>query len=103
MSKYLARRLGEGSCDVGSSWREQRVGAYVSQVLMVQHPADKIGPRNSREIQTLSLALDALMDGQYALCGDYLMQRLKAVESSLTDGWKVAEQQEIVPPARAIA
>jgi len=41
------------------------------------------------------------MDGQYALCGDYLMQRLKAVESSLTDGRKVAEQQEIVPPARA--
>ena len=101
MSKYLARRLGEGSREVGSSWREQRVGAYVSQVLMVQHPAEKMGPRNAREIQTLSLALDALMDGQYALCGDYLMQRLKAVESSLTDGWKVAEQQEIVPPARA--
>ena len=101
MSKYLARRLGEGSSDVGTSWREQRVGAYVSQVLMVQHPAEKMGPRNAREIQTLSLALDALMDGQYALCGDYLMQRLKAVESSLTDGWKVAEQQEIVPPARA--
>ena len=101
MAKYLARRLGEGSHEVGSSWRLQRVGAYVSQVLMVQHPAERMGPRNSREIQTLSLAIDALMDGQYALCGDYLMQRLKAVESSLTDGWKVAEQQEIVPPARA--
>ena len=101
MSKYLARRLGEGSHEVGSSWRDQRVGAYVSQVLMVQHPAEKMGPRNAREIQTLSLAIDALMDGQYALAGDYLMQRLKAVESSLTDGWKVAEQQEIVPPARA--
>ena len=101
MSKYLARRLGEGSHEVGSSWRDQRVGAYVSQVLMIQHPAEKMGPRNAREIQTLSLAIDALMDGQYALCGDYLMQRLKAVESSLTDGWKVAEQQEIVPPARA--
>lgn len=83
MSKYLARRLGEGSCDVGSSWRQQRVGAYVSQVLMVQHPAEKMGPRNAREIQTLSLAIDALMDGQYALCGDYLMQRLKAIASQM--------------------
>ena len=43
VAKYLARRLGEGSCDVGSSWRQQRVGAYVSQVLMVQHSADKMG------------------------------------------------------------
>ena len=101
MGKYLARRLGEGDKDVGVSWREQRVGAYVSQVLLVQHPLEKMGPRNAREIQTLSMALDALLDGEYALCGDYLMQRLKAVESSMTDGWRIAEHQELVPPARA--
>ena len=29
------------------------------------------------------------------------MQRLKAVETSLSDGWRLGEQQELIPPTRA--
>ena len=99
MSKFLARRLGEDAREVGETWRQQRVGAYISQVMMVQYP--NMGVRNSREVNTLSMALDALLDGDYATTGDLLMQRLKAVETSLSDGWRLGEQQELIPPTRA--
>ena len=29
------------------------------------------------------------------------MQRMKAVESSVTDGWALASHQELIPPAKA--
>ena len=51
MSKFLARRLGEDAREAGETWRQQRVGAYVSQVMMVQYP--NMGVRNSREVNTL--------------------------------------------------
>ena len=45
MSKYLAARTGgEGGPTV--SWRDQRVGAYLNQVLFNQHPPSVIGVRN---------------------------------------------------------
>ncbi|CAE7622693.1 Rpl30 [Symbiodinium sp. CCMP2592] len=58
------------------------------------------GLRNAREIVTLSTSLDLLLSGQFARLGDVLMQRLKAVESSLTDGWGVAKHYELIPPSK---
>ena len=100
MSKYLAARTGgEGGPTV--SWRDQRVGAYLNQVLFNQHPPSAIGVRNTRELVTLAEAIDLLMEERLPSLGDLLMQRLKAVEASLTEGWGVAAFQELIPPSRA--
>lgn len=100
MSQYLAARVGE-SDDVGETWREQRVGAYLSQVLFTQHPPREIGVRNTRELITLGECIDLLMSNELPRLGDVLMQRLKAVEASLSEGWTVASQQELIPGPRA--
>lgn len=98
MNKFLAARSGaEGSASM--SWRDQRVGAYLHQVLFNQHPQHVIGVRNSRELVTLAEAIDLLMEERLASLGDLLMQRMKAVEASLTEGWGVANFQE--PPPRS--
>lgn len=59
MSRFLAQRVGEHA--VAESWRDQRVGAYLGQVLFAQHPPASIGMRNARELVTLSMALDLLL------------------------------------------
>ena len=100
MAKFMAARAGsEGapSC----AWRDQKVGAYLNQVLFNQHPPASIGMRNARELVTLAEAIDLLMEERLASLGDLLMQRLKAVEASLSDGWAVANYQELIPPPRA--
>ena len=100
MNKFLAARSGaEGSASV--SWRDQRVGAYLHQVLFNQHPQHVIGVRNTRELVTLAEAIDLLMEERLASLGDLLMQRMKAVEASLTEGWGVANFQELIPPPRS--
>ena len=101
MSKFLAVRTGGTDEEAGRSWRDQRVGAYLNQVLFAQHPQEKLGMRNVRELVTLAEAIDLLMEGQFAAVGDVLMQRMKAVETSVTDGWQLASHQELIPPAKA--
>ena len=76
MRKYMLARTGESGTE--QSWRQQRVGAYIQQVLFVRHNPSQIGVRNTREILTLSAALDALLEEDFPLVGDLLMQRLKA-------------------------
>ena len=99
MRKYMAARVGEGQAE--QSWRQQRVGAYVQQVLFVRHNPSQIGVRNTREILTLSAALDALLEQDFPMVGDLLMQRLKAVESALVEGWNVAAHQELIASPNA--
>ena len=99
MSQYLAARVGESE-DVGETWRDQRVGAYLNQVLFTQHPPKEIGARNVRELITLGECIDLLMSNELPRLGDVLMQRLKAVEASLSEGWAVASQQELIPGPR---
>lgn len=101
MAKYLTIRTGGTEEEASRSWRDQRVGAYLNQVLFAQHPQEKLGMRNVRELITLGEAIDLLMEGQFAAAGDVLMQRMKAVESSVTDGWQLASHQELIPPAKA--
>lgn len=101
MAKYLTIRTGGTEEEASRSWRDQRVGAYLNQVLFAQHSQEKLGMRNVRELITLGEAIDFLMEGQFAAAGDVLMQRMKAVESSVTDGWQLASHQELIPPAKA--
>ena len=101
MAKYVAARSGDGHEAGIASWREQRVGAYLNQVLFTQHSPEKIGIRNVRELVTLSEAIDLLMENNLPAVGDVLMQRMKALESSLTEGWQMAAYQELIPPSRA--
>ena len=104
MRQYLLDLPGGGAAisDVGVGWRETKVGAYVSQVMFLNHPPESMGLRNAREVVTLSTALDLLLTGQLGRLGDVLMQRLKAVEASLTEGWSVAKHYELIPPAKPI-
>ena len=100
MAKFLAARAGsEGELE--GSWRQQKVTAYLNQVLFNQHPPSTIGMRNARELVTLAEALDLLMEENFAGLGDLLMQRMKAVEASLSEGWGVANYQELIPPPKA--
>ena len=74
--------------------------AYVTNVLFVHHPPDKLGKRTSREVTTMALALDSLLQGRLAQCGDVLMQRMKALEQSIVSGsWDVAKNLEVIPPS----
>ena len=100
MKRYLVARSGEDN-QAGVSWRNQRVTAYLSQVLFTQYSPQTLGARNSREFLTLAEAIDQLMSQNFAAVGDLLMQRFKALESSLGQGWSVAKHQELIRPEHA--
>jgi hypothetical protein len=83
-------------------WSRVKMLAYTNQVLLIQYPQEKIGIRNAREVQTLARSLDLLLTGNLGVLGDMLMQRLKALEASFSDGsWVVARNQELLPDAQA--
>ena len=96
MGRYLADRApGEKEEE---DWMANRMMAYVSQVILNQHPPASIGIRNHRELLTLGLAIDLLIQGHLPELGDLLMQRLKALETSFSDqGWHSARHQELIP------
>ena len=100
LSRYLADRTGDdGGEDL---WTQHRVMAYINQIVLTQHPPQKIGVRNQRELVTLGTSLDLLMQGRLACLGDLLMQRLKALEMSLSEqSWQSARHQELIPPQAA--
>ena len=51
------------------------------------------------EMRTLTEAMDHLARGELAELGDVLMGRFQAIETSLTEGWKVARHLEALPLA----
>ena len=70
---------------------------YLRQVLEATR-AQKLGRRDTREMETLATALDHLTSGRLANLGDVLMQRFKAVETASRDqSWVLASQQELIP------
>ena len=74
--------------------------AYVTQVLKSQD----LNLRNEREIRTLAASLDLISRGKIFAAGDFLMQRLKAVEMAAQDGhWRAATHMELLPNATASA
>ena len=60
------------------------------------------GSRTGRP-RTLSEALDHLLSGNLAACGDTLMQRFKAVELAGEAGWAVASRMELTPQSAVSA
>ena len=100
MSKFLAER--DESTEDAEKWQGRRIMSYVSQVLLNHHPMAKIGIRSYREVITVGNALDLLLQGRLPECGDLLIQRLKALETSFQEGtWSSARHQELIPAVGA--
>ena len=100
MGKFLAER--EDAFEEKERWRGRKVMSYISQVMLNKHPLSKIGLRSYREVLSIGGALDHLLQGQLAECGDLLMQRLKALETSFQEGgWSSAKHQELRPAVDA--
>ena len=77
---------------------------YLSNRLMVQHP--KMGQQLQRELRTHCEAIDSLTAGRPDQAADILMQRTKAIETSLNSKsaspWSLASQQEVVREDRGL-
>jgi hypothetical protein len=59
-----------------------------------------VGRGTQRELRTLSEAIDAMIRGEAAHAGDILMQRFRAIETSISDGhWSLAQHLELIPEA----
>ena len=59
---------------------------------------DAVGLRTSREMRTIAESIDALMEGNVLRAGDLLIQRFKALETSVIDGtWSRARHHELIP------
>ena len=59
---------------------------------------DAVGLRTSREMRTIAESIDALMDGNVLRAGDLLIQRSKALETSVIDStWSRAQHHELIP------
>ena len=102
--KELQRYLGEIAVegDEEAHWMKYRMMGYVNQIVLTQHPPNNIGVRNYRELVTLGNAVDLLLQGRLGELGDLLVQRLKALETSLGDqGWQTARHQELIPAQSA--
>ena len=55
-------------------------------------------------MRTLAVAIDALLEGNFAHAGDVLMQRFKSVGlASETKHWSLSNHLELIPPTRASA
>lgn len=100
LSRYLADRA--PGAEEESDWTSHRMMAYISQVVLCQHPPQAMGVRNHRELVTLGKAIDLLLSGQLGELGDLLVQRLKAVETAVADqNWSTARHQELIPAQAA--
>ena len=76
------------------------VTSYLTAVLL---PAQgtAIGLRSERELRTLAMAIDLILEGQIARALDVLSQRFKAVESASGEGgWSVSRHLELLPEGR---
>ena len=100
LSRYLADRAPSGGEE--GDWTNHRMMAYVSQVVLTQHPPQSMGVRNHRELITLGRSIDLLLTGRLGELGDLLVQRLKALETAVAEqNWSTARHQELIPAQAA--
>ena len=96
MIKYLDQGV-EG----GGAQDHPRLRAVVTRYLLTVLSTTRAGMvsmRNERELRTISESLDALLAGNICRCGDLLIQRFKAIETSIADSqWGVAKHFELIP------
>ena len=71
---------------------------YFDQVLKPSLPSN-IPVHTERELRTIAVGFDKLIEGNIVSCGDVFMGRFKALEESLLSdgGWEVARKHEVVP------
>ena len=64
---------------------------------MARRPPGQRGgqPHHHNEMELICGVLDDLIKGDLESLGDVLVQRLRALQVSVTKGWKVAEQLEL--------
>ena len=97
VKKFISAREGASEADQDSALPPKLV-SYLTSIFHGSHPIKECGVRNSRELRTLAEAIDALGYGQLPQLGDLLMQRFKAVQTSVTDGgWHLAKRLELIP------
>ena len=96
MQQYLPQVTAGGN----TSLFRPTVTQYLIQVL---HKATKdLGRRNERELRTLAMALDAMLQSNYLLAADTLMARFTALELSVMDSnWAVSQHLELIPKQAA--
>ena len=94
MAKYLGARGGA----IAGSNTPDKVVTFLTSIFHGSHPIKECGVRNARELRTLAMALDSLGAGSLPQLADLLMQRFKAVQSSITDNsWNLAKRLELIP------
>ena len=77
---------------------QPRVVAYLETVFNQRYGKDAVGLRTSRKMRTIAEAVDALVEGDVLRAGDLLIQRFKALETSVIDGtWLRARHHELIP------
>jgi len=100
----MHRRGGGGECAASAQSEDLQdvVTTYLTTALIpgAMAAGQRIGVGTTREMRTLSEALDALIRGESARAGDILMQRFRAAEMSISDGhWTLAQHLELIPEA----
>ena len=102
-SRTLPRAAGEAACQQAEIFRKLP-SVYVAHFRNVLQPAlDGGGPserRNRRELETLSEAMDLILDGEPLRCLMVLLGRRKAVVHASVGGgsWQSAPFLEVLPP-----
>ena len=96
MTRYLGSR--EGANGPQGQQSPARVVAYLMSIFHGKHSVPEVGVRSAKEMRTIAECLDALLEGRLPELGDLLMQRFKALETSVADKtWAVASQLELLP------
>ena len=90
--REVAKHMGSEGSEPADLARVRMV-PYLTHRLLPKNP--KLDAHIQRELRTNCEALDSLMDGKPAQCADILMQRTKALETSIKSGWKSAQHQEV--------
>ena len=91
--------MGPGEAEISD---QPRVLAYLETVFNQRYGKDAVGLRTSREMRTIAESIDALMEGDVLRAGDLLVQRFKALETSVIDGtWARARHGLSMPRSRS--
>ena len=94
MQRFLGSRVGAGR----PSEELPRVLTYLETVFNQRYTKESVGIRTSREMRTLAEAIDSLLEGDSMRTADLLIQRFKALETSVSDGsWSLARHLELIP------
>ena len=76
------------------------MGHYLATALFPSKGEAHLGLRNVRELRTLALVGDSILQGELATALDVLVQRMKAIEVAAEQGtWVQARWMELVPPS----